>query len=149
LNVSCSSDEPNFNSEQVTPEYKIEFSGEASTILDDYTFGIKFIADGITYRFKTWSGNTTQNIYESKELTGATIGIELGIAEFLPETSNNPMGISLNSINVKITKISDNTILVDENLEPLFANTDSRYYATLQYEVSEDAVNITYETDGF
>src|SRR5690606_23801860 len=148
LIVSCSSDDDS-QGEQQTPNYKIEFVGDVSTTLADYNFGVNFISNGNIVSTNSWTGSSAQQISDSDELTGNTIGIKLEVIGFVPGSSSNPLGVSMNSINVKITKISDTTIVVNENLESLFTNTDSRYIATLQYEVASETVEITYETDGF
>ncbi|WP_179009624.1 hypothetical protein [Winogradskyella forsetii] len=145
---NCSSDDDSNQGDDI-PEYRIEFSGEVSTQIDDYNFGVEFISDGTIVSNNTWTGNTTQLISDFKELSGNTIGIKLEVVDFVPDGSNNPLGMRLNSINVKITKLSDDTVLVNEDLEPLFTNTDSRYIATLSYNILSEDLVIEYETDGF
>lgn len=151
--AGCSSDDTN-EEERITPTHLISFSGSSSTDSCDvdgtYSVGVEFISDGSSVNTNSWSGTTNSvQISDQMEISGNIIGIKLILLNFDENNSDSGRGSGLESIMVSIEDLSNNSSVLNENLNNLFICTDSVYEVIVQYNTTDNTNTIDYLQHGF
>jgi len=159
LTYSCSSDDDSNQEEQNSSiSYNLDISGKYTNEwcgVENNTSKIKFsfIEDGnIESSVIGESSVQLESGAFSEDLSGNIIGVKLELLDYDPDNlTEGSYGDGFESLSLRITNNSDETILIDEDIYGYYLVhcTDVAYEVMILYNIDTDELTITSETDGF
>lgn len=155
---SCNSDNdtPPVNTPiEEIQEFNITLSGTLQTNTCDvttnsYSVRAEYISDDNVIDSELWTGDVEQNVTDSVLTIGDVIGVKVRLTNFNAQDVESGRGTGIKNIQIKITDVNTNELLIDKKIQQsLLICTDVYYELVLLYNTQTGSFISDIETHAF